>query len=546
MRIFFFILFMLINNNIWADPKTDQPSPLFGDVNGTNAGRYRSVKFSNGSTTNNGDGSISVTTGGAGSGYSTIQDETVDLTQRTKLNFTGTGVVCADNGGTLVTDCTINSGGGSSQWFTQVESNGNVGVGTYNSVGIGTTMGNGSFIVMPTVAGTNVGIGTWNPNNKLDVKGDATVNGNIGIGTSLTTTAALSVLGGNVGVGTWVPAGLFNVNLNGLAATSTDGIILSNNTITTGGATAQLNPRVRQRGHYWSGSVDQTIDWKQEVTTGTGVGSQIFSYSDNGGAYNTVLTMTKSSNATFAGVLQGASLIAASGGNATVPITVTAPTGMTGNMQTWARNLLPLSMMNNNGNLGIGTLMAENKISVAGPVGIGTGYNSPFLSTVGPTGGMIIEGNVGIGTTIPQNGLALMGGYNIGIGTFAPTSSISVMAGNVGIGTRAPQSALTLGGNNHLGSTGTAPTVANNDCGTTSQGTVNAGSTDIRGSVVAGTLAVTSCAVTFNNTFGLSPICLTQDDTNILGVKNTQTTTKMTITSTSSMSGDTISWICIE
>lgn len=280
--------------------------------------------------------------------------------------------------------------------------------------------------------GTNVGIGTTNGiNNKLDIRGDATVVGNIGIGTSLTTTAALSVLGGNVGVGTWVPAGLFNVNLNGLAATSTDGIILSNNTITTSGATAQLNPRVRQRGHYWSGSVDQTIDWKQEVTTGTGVGSQIFSYSDNGGAYNTVLTMTKSSNATFAGVLQGASLIAASGGNATVPITVTAPTGMTGNMQTWARNLAPLSMMNNNGNMGIGTLMAENRLSIQGPIGVGTGYNSPFLSTVGPSGGMIIEGNVGIGTMTPQAKFIVLNG-NVGIGTWTAAAPLEVRGATVG------------------------------------------------------------------------------------------------------------------
>jgi hypothetical protein len=39
--------------------------------------------------------------------YDTMLDESIALTQRRKLNFTGTGVVCADNPSTLVTDCTI-------------------------------------------------------------------------------------------------------------------------------------------------------------------------------------------------------------------------------------------------------------------------------------------------------------------------------------------------------------------------------------------------------------------------------------------------------
>jgi hypothetical protein len=43
----------------------------------------------------------------AGGGYTTVQDETVALTQRNVVNFTGAGVSCADNGGTSVTDCTI-------------------------------------------------------------------------------------------------------------------------------------------------------------------------------------------------------------------------------------------------------------------------------------------------------------------------------------------------------------------------------------------------------------------------------------------------------
>lgn len=44
--------------------------------------------------------------------YNRILDEAVALTPRSNLNFTGAGVTCADNAGTLSTDCTIPGGGG--------------------------------------------------------------------------------------------------------------------------------------------------------------------------------------------------------------------------------------------------------------------------------------------------------------------------------------------------------------------------------------------------------------------------------------------------
>lgn len=94
----------------------------------------------------------------SGSGYSTVQDETTPLTQRTSINFTGAGVSCADNAGTSATDCTISGGGGASQWITYGGS-GNIGIGTSESVAIGTTKGSAYLTVM----GGNVGIGTINP-----------------------------------------------------------------------------------------------------------------------------------------------------------------------------------------------------------------------------------------------------------------------------------------------------------------------------------------------------------------------------------------------
>jgi len=61
--------------------------------------------------TSGGPGAIpSWTTPTGGSGYATIQDEASNLTQRTTVNFTGSGVSCADNAGSSRTDCTINAG----------------------------------------------------------------------------------------------------------------------------------------------------------------------------------------------------------------------------------------------------------------------------------------------------------------------------------------------------------------------------------------------------------------------------------------------------
>ena len=120
---------------------------------------------------------------------------------------------------------------------------GNVGIGTFNPFGGGLIVTNG-----------NVGIASLTPGQKVDVQGTVralyfvgngagltnisaggwsqsgnnvyeTLSGNVGIGTTLLTNAALTVMNGNVGVGTWVPSqrlavtgGALIENQNGAAA----------------------------------------------------------------------------------------------------------------------------------------------------------------------------------------------------------------------------------------------------------------------------------------------------------------------------------------
>ena len=67
------------------------------------------------------------------------------------------------------------------------------------------------------IVGHGVGVGTWMPATTLPGSGSSgwtvtgnnvyeTAGGNVGIGTTFLTTAALTVMNGNVGIGTWVPA----------------------------------------------------------------------------------------------------------------------------------------------------------------------------------------------------------------------------------------------------------------------------------------------------------------------------------------------------
>lgn len=174
------------------------------------------------------------------------------------------------------------------------------------------------------------------------------------------------------------------------------------------------------------------------------------------------------------------------------------------------------------------------------------GSSSVLITNGSTTGGVIIQSANVSGTTDYVK--FTLGNNGATEGMRLQDNSGTV---NVGIGSASPGAILDVAGNVRLATGGflisqqlTAPTVANNDCGTTAQGTITANSSDLLGTINVGTLAVTSCAMTFNKTHGTAPICFCQDDSNVLAVRCSTSTTKLTVTSATSMSSDVVAYWC--
>ncbi len=103
--------------------------------------------------------------------------------------------------------------------------------------------------------------------------------------------------------------GVYNVKRDGIATTSSDGIILSNNTASTAGVPVQQAPRANFLSQVWNGSANELSNWILETvpTSGATPTSALkFGYSRNGGAYSYKLHLTSDGNIQMT---NGASLV---------------------------------------------------------------------------------------------------------------------------------------------------------------------------------------------------------------------------------------------
>ena len=92
---------------------------------------------------------------------------------------------------------------------------------------------------------------------------------------------------------------------------------------------------------------------------------------------------------------------------------------------------------------------------------------------------------------------------------------------------------------------GNGTSIASNQCGTTTQGTVKTGSNDTWGAITVGGTGVTSCVVSFGGSWTTTaPDCQITVEGVGVGVYPTETTTALTIHATSGIDGLKINYQC--
>jgi len=364
------------------------------------------------------------------------------------------GNVTVANGNHTLSILNTNASGNSVFAFDSGGSGNNTAMTSYGTSVAGTTAngainknsklsefgGNGQFLIGPqdssklylqsngTIGLTlepstqNVGIGTLGPRQKLEVVGEATISGNVGIGTWTASNAKLVIKGGNVGIGLDNPAGLLHLLKDGSA--SSIFVDAYSDTADAG----QWNLR-KSRGSVTSPTIVQNND---QIIRLTGYGYDGASFIES---------------AQIIGFIDGTP------GLNDMPGTLWFLTTNDG-----ASDATVKMAIKPNGNIGIGTTEPPNKLYVAG-----TTETQGFKLPLNPSAGyVLVSGSTGIGTwmagtTVPiteSDTLATVTARgnntstNIGLGTTTPQGSLVITNGNMGIGTWVPSQRLHIVANN--------------------------------------------------------------------------------------------------
>ena len=240
----------------------------------------------------------------------------------------------------------------------------NVGIDTISPSGTLDVLGNaavGSTIYAKTYSAPatglivqgNVGVGTWSPSalfqvgtyNSSSSGFEVDSNGNVGLGTTLTSTAALSVMDGNVGIGTLVPMDLFQASKFRGFEVDANGNVGMGTTKTSNAPLSIMSGDVGIGTWLPQASLDLTMK-TDAVIIPSGTTSQEPSTPINGMIrYNSTLPWIEAYQNSGWKPVNGVVLLCNSG---------TASTAVTSNTETnLATCTIPAGEMGNNGHLGI-------------------------------------------------------------------------------------------------------------------------------------------------------------------------------------------------